>query len=794
MNKISISKQLLKFLIINKIDDIENLFNIELSKLIQYNGFSMDIGQEIITLSVAKEQEEENTKLIGNDIPEKSTDLAIKGIVKNILPDGKINIPLELRELPTSKIFLFKRNLSKISSAKITRITNNFVKLSDLHGLSKKELLNIPSVGKNIANFMFEWFNSFHCGTFKSLIEMNKNIASQSIDEFNCSPYCVELLKEHGIFKMGDLTILDVIHKSKLTEFELTVLLELRTLQVDLATNTISTLANFHNVKIDFTVEIDQFINDSSIKAELQLIIARRWAENKKLQTIGDEIGLTRERIRQILIIILGLYDTLYLFNKDHYYNYFKNIVFSKMDSIVITDITNVKENKLKYPSQFYLSFLNSVFVEIPFKTSSMLYDWGQIKPTLGKLYKTLTEPYKTTVTDYFVAYSDIEKLKWLKVILYSDRIQIALYSGEYYLNRKFYSFEPIMKHYLENSSKPRSLKEIVNYLSTNELYRSSEEEVIKAAQSKQGKSISLAQRMQFVAGCYHLDKYLWGTEKHLGYPKSDWTVIGQACVDVLKNEDHQADAGYIFRKIEAQFPMLHSKYELVHILKQEPRIEDLGFFSFKLKGDKPTKRILVKDLIHKCFNENWQPKHSTEIIDYIRKYRHYRFEGLKTTMHQLDEIQNYPCNYYGLKERDKENREILIKNTNFIVSYYNYNNTLFTKINLVLEELQISKSQDEFIQFLTQIPNFLIYKSKGTEDVYHFLINLKWSLKRQIKTYLANIRESLNLNATLNDFPFITHKKNLTKKQIYRLRSYFISDPKFSLDENGLVSFNMSR
>jgi len=282
----------------------------------------------------------------------------------------KITIPIELYDVPTVKILLFK-NDSAISNKYITRFAKKFNKLGEIDGYTYHMLLNIKGIGINVVNPIWEWFSTLYTEDFsnkvKYLFDLKPNF---ELMDFHYSCYLGHLFDKYNITSLDELSGLDNIPKDSLSMEDKLALLELRTIYKDVNGN-LRTRTNHQTKEMNFFSLIDNYY--TLLETKSQEIMQKRWGNEtlSSLEEVGKSFNFTRERARQILQKLIDDFKSEYFNDFDNSFNYLARLFIEKRSYVNPKDLANSHERDWKLNENFYINFIQSIFKPIPFINTS---------------------------------------------------------------------------------------------------------------------------------------------------------------------------------------------------------------------------------------------------------------------------------------------------------------------------------------------------------------------------------------------------------------------------------------
>ncbi len=483
-----------------------------------------------------------------------------------------ISIPLEVRDLSFDKILLFQRWVRPFKRNRYTRLLVKFSTLGAIDGYTKSDLYRVPGIGRISIKTLLQWLKYFHTGPLRSLVDRLTTQRNYSISSILCSLELLSFFSEHSIKTIDEIEVLDSMDFAEAKDLDKISLLELRTLNIHPGTGKLMTGINFASSSQTIIEAVDYFL-ENDVKSKRRDILFPRWGLAEKITTL-QEIGrmhhLTRERVRQVIEQEIKCFRKYYISNEDNILLSFYEEVMSDLRPISFSNLNPGEKYRPLYSQYFYLGFLSEVFETVPFEgylPSSKSY------PSSERDVRLLaSEPDIIELGQLFMQMSHEEKLAYLKVIISSERLILSPQGNRVYVNRTNYGLIPLLRQCVKINDGPTSFEEFYSFLEDHPLYL---KEVSRG---------SLYDTLNRIPEFATIDYHVWGLERHVSYPKKDWPAIQKAVRHILGRRDQQISASVSYDLVRKNFPMLRSKYELVHILRNDPHLKDLGFFIFALK------------------------------------------------------------------------------------------------------------------------------------------------------------------------------------------------------------------
>ncbi len=735
---------------------------------------------------------EENPKILAKLEEEKEKN---KAASKNKFVN--ITIPEELSELPIESILLYSSHFDfNQKYGTIERLKNAFTTLGDIDGHSIESIYKISNIGKGVIKFINIWFEYFIPGSYSNISEKFDYYSDYPVLEIHSSPLLKKFINQFEIARLEDIKKLDEINFSELENWEKLCLLELRTLHTD--GEAFSTNSNAKG-ELNFIRWIDDFIEKYCIEEWKKYLILKWNDDNVHLSDVAKIVGVTRERVRQIIRgKIKYLFGLFYVYDNNYTAKYFLDIIKNTLKPIKLKDIKKTSY-KPKYNESYYLGFLNNIFPKVPF--------WGynaktfhNYKNTIEEIYSLAEIPNKLELMEFLSEKNIQEKLDVFTVMFISKyyigrdgkikndnrTIDFAFKDEKIFINKTHVSLSSSLLSILETKDKPLSLDEICKILKQSDFY------------NKKVNKESVYNTLNRIDEIVTIDWHIWGLRRHISYQKQDWPRIQKVCINFLEKIGHQSGAGFIFKEARKNFPLLRSKYELVHIIRHSKGIIDLGFFNFGLTKWDINERVKIADVIKEIFNNDPSPKSKNFILENIRKIRTVRREGFSGIMRQLD-ISKYPPGYFGLKNRHKKNLYDLYKDLNYIEKHIKSLET-DTSIESIAKYFAIDDNE-KIVDKIDAIDSLKIIKDPFSEKLFVLktLTSGEWSLYHKVKPIIRIILFNCTKPLTIEEIKYFfmgSPSKDREKwyRQHQKLEKVIIKiikgDKNFDILPNGSILF----
>lgn len=623
------------------------------------------------------------------------------------------------KSIRDARISIYNYLTDKISNQKFYQLSFN-----DQENLI---LDHIPDLVSNKKAFNNYKFIPILDNSVKINDENFNKLQQIELSQLNFSKRIINYLSYRNIKKMSELLSIEYDNLIKEKNIGRKSLLELRDTIIELVKDEekIDKFLQKQNV-LDI---IEEFMDD--LDAKSKNIFEMRYGRDSKanLANIGKKYDLTKERVRQIIESKINVLRKNFEKKRNEYLKYFFNIIEKKLEPITLETLEDKPLFTRKYTEKLYLRLLTEIFWEVPFLYTKTKNFSLKIRKSKAKkrnrfslFYQKLEKlelPFgKVTLERLFThlkVNNQKDKLIVFKIIFNLDEyVFTTIDNFGISLIRKG-SLQAITKDILEGTKKPKTISQIL--------------EIIR---KHYGKTINYASITSVVGNIkqneefYQMDRYLFGLEKHFGYPKKYWPNIASDIKNYMRKLRRQTNAAELFDHIKEKYPKLRSKYELVHILRTDNEIIDLKFYNYSLEESGNNERLLLTDVISEIFNENPYPKHFKEVYNEISKKRFVRIEGMNSLLNQQDYLNYYKGGYYGLQQYHNENLHYLMNNETFIEKIINYEVFPDTSLNNIAIFINADLNKFERIWSIRKTKCLYIYEDLQSNK--QFLISKNWS------------------------------------------------------------------
>jgi hypothetical protein len=537
--------------------------------------------------------------------------------------------------------------------------------------------------------------------------------------------------------------------------------------------------------------EIDNYLSELT---EKELLIAnRRWGgvDLESYEDIGIDFQVTRERIRQILQRIIDKAQFRFKYDIPIWEKRLLNLLVKQPEPIIEELLIN-KDEELHHAPKLCLGLLSELVPEAPvkgFMPKSMDQfvrrridsdrTWAKLCDTINNLSTSLgdltTEKLvsKLSSTGFDVS----QQLLCFTIILGQKKYFILKEGNKNFLLQKI-GIRDLSYRILKGSREPLTIDELL--LAINKYYeRGAKHESVNSTLNYLRQDDRILQ----------FDRDKLGVEEHFSYPKKEWNKICTTAKIFLRKMVRQCYITEILAELNVSYPLLKSKYELVHILRSDDEIYDLGFFNFVLTSFGRNKRIKLRELITHIFNKDPKVKHFQEIKEELRKSRFVHNAGLPFLLKNQRDLKSYPGGFYGLRSLDEENENEILSKYKFIGFLLNQHFP-YTNIDNLIENYDSKFKQQKILATIRESSAFQMC---SLENGVTCVVNKNWGVLKTVKCLLANLDEEIyeeQLSWLLKDLGIDNDKRDLYKIRNDRFIHY--ENNKYILIKSEMLTYNI--
>ena len=181
-------------------------------------------------------------------------------------------------------------------------------------------------------------------------------------------------------------------------------------------------------------------------------------------------------------------------------------------------------------------------------------------------------------------------------------------------------------------------------------------EKIIEKARSRFGSdTVMLSARTAENAlaahpGIFKLGPRSFGLRQHFVSSEADWPKLREQFAELLRKEDRAISTIEVCDKQSIVLPPCINSYELAEILREDPRLIDLGHHLFGLAKWGVEEREHIKDLLLKILAEADRPLTVPEIYDRLTKFRSAAPTAVSIALRTHPKIARLEFEHYGLR------------------------------------------------------------------------------------------------------------------------------------------------
>ena len=788
--------------------------------------FGMDKAEFISVVNTSEELEiiynQQNTKNSSSFHTDNDEIFSVPNIfdnlkVMNLMPFLR-NIPDESKlKFRSSVLSSFANHFHTIGSIKEN--IEDKVDLMTIDGLGRKKIDLIYIFLSNYFtdfNQLFDFLNDNNVVQFKDLnysYNLNSFLLKNQINT-------VDELKEFVI--ENDLNARSYsFEEDKFSELELLALLELLTFQAE--SNGIYSSVLITEKKLSLDKCVDFYFDKLIVKQNLKDIANFKFEFNYTLNETGEELGITRERARQIVRKFCEDFNLIFLFSfKDVNKSLFDECLAENAPIDLNFSCFNQDNDKL-FSEKFYLNFLSYFFNSEARRKYSK--DTINIGPPFKNTIDDIGHPIIYKLPDFCLKIEDLidenDGYQAVVSIMYHLFPEERNYLNNLDLNYEF-GTHPILKifekefdldsqGYIYRVSNNKSRTKMVQYvfkcfnstalhidkigsiLLSNDIFDFRVEDIFREKSPIHGEGYDNA----IYTDCQRIDEIfmfghqVFGTKNCFSCTFEEWREIRNLSYNLIEDTGHELSAFEIFAYVKQFVKNLSNKYELVCILR-----DDNGYLDFennKLKYIHPFRFTLsnlshksktVKDIMIDILKESSRPMLGKELHKLINKKRSYRIEGMPIMAKQTKQLKLYGGAYFGLAVNDEQNINYLSTDLRFIKSLLTYSFAHeVCYLDDFIDSISYGGSEQDFKRLVQDDQNIKIIPTSfdNFEDNQIILMVLKSNVVNNIKKIIKSFDVPLSwidIEYILSDYLDLNviNPKNRREVKSYKIGSRKVS------------------
>ncbi|MBI5768446.1 MAG: hypothetical protein HZA93_11670 [Verrucomicrobia bacterium] len=155
--------------------------------------------------------------------------------------------------------------------------------------------------------------------------------------------------------------------------------------------------------------------------------------------------------------------------------------------------------------------------------------------------------------------------------------------------------------------------------------------------------------------GVYLVGQGLFGTKKHFQIPQTKWRHLQNKFALLLERENRQISAYEIVGSgLLPEFGGVRP-HEVASIVRQDPRIKDLGYLLFSLAKWGIEERQKIRDLIPKIFASEGRILSAQQLGDQLNRFRSVSRFTVANLAARCPGVRHFGHGYFGLSDWDEE-------------------------------------------------------------------------------------------------------------------------------------------
>ena len=574
-----------------------------------------------------------------------------KSIFNSKYSDISIQTPRDISEAAVAKVLCFTRHLEEPMPNSFKRVMLRFPSFKTLQDLPVLDFFNTKGIGAKAGKAFFIWYSKLHLGTYEEIV---KDLSTNLQKSLLTSAFWRSEIKILGISDIVDLTKIDSDENSVLSPL---VALEARTLQGPDAHGVIGSGANLYA-----TENLLQCVNrfyQNEIDPKAREIVELRYVavdpDQRTLQNIGLKLGLTRERVRQVLKKVHNTYKQRYIISTSQFYGDMISIIVGTQSPLEATNISSSISDTNQ--ADIAMNFIADVFPELPVLGHLQSHEAKALKSYSNKLKRIMEDKTAVDLNIFIDKSLDSEEDILLKLyaIFAAPKYDLFENNEELQIIKSELSLMEAVHTCVSKFDRPASIEEVADALSKLDSYKSSGKDSFYAQKKYKGVgATSLFITLQRNDDLVRIERYHWGLDQQVAYQDS-WDIICEAAAGIIGEGDIQYSAAYLFEELVVQFPLLRSRYELDYILKGSSKLKYLGYQTYTSLSAKNTERVTIRNVINEILKRQDKPMLIQDMLEEIGEVRTMDYRGIFTALSQFPEVINDSNKFVSVKKNTSD-------------------------------------------------------------------------------------------------------------------------------------------
>ncbi len=554
------------------------------------------------------------------------------------------------------------------------------VRLSgDLHGRSFAEIARVRNCGKKTIDELREIVRSLQVGGSEgppppvvrhdpNVLQVSSGIREVLLTEIPLSVRLGNVLRAFGHVRLGDLHGINTNDLLAVRNCGRKCIVELRELlrSAEGGEFTATPVGDFGESLRVVARAIDQALK--KVGARNRQIFEQRLfgndGEPRTLEDVGDEFGMTRERVRQIVKQVLA---GIRLSGGPILARAIEALA-EECDARVIPLTPELFTQRIgteisggERTAHFYVRVLDYLAPALPSWPPGSTRE-GSDDPQVDAVHDEIVEWLRTSGAQPTAA----EALAHMRTQPTWKKLPTSVFLTALRRSRKLIVNFPEPDHPRLQLRRLR-LFDISMFILAGSTEPLTPEEIIDRARARFGAdAVALSGRtaenaLAAYAEVFRLGPRSFGLRQHFASTEKQWPQVRDRFATLLRKESRPISSVEILDKQSVPLPSGMNSYELAEILREDDRFLDLGRRLFGLAEWGAQEREHIKDLLPRVLAEADRPLTVPEIYERLTKLRSATFTGLANILKSVPEVRSLGFGHYGLRVWGDSRKECLV-------------------------------------------------------------------------------------------------------------------------------------
>ena len=562
--------------------------------------------------------------------------------------------------------------------ANVLEVAN--VRLSgDLHGRSFTQFAGVRNCGKKTIDELREIVRSLQVGGSEAppppalrrdpnVLQVSSGIREVLLSEVPLSVRLGNVLRAFGHVRLGDLHGVNTSDLAKVRNCGRKCIVELRELlqSAEAGEFTAKPVGDFGESLRVVARAIDYGLK--KVAARNRQIFEQRLfgndGEPRTLESVGDEFGMTRERVRQIVKLVLArvrlgggpaLARAIEALAKEC-----EARVIPLTPELFLQRV-GAESSCGEQTAHFYVRVLDYMAPALPAWSPGSTRE-GSADPQVEAVDDEIEEWLRTTGAQPTAA----EAIAHLRTQPTWKKLPASLFLTALRHSRKVVVNFPEPDHPRLQLRRLR-LFDIALLVLADSPEPLTPEEIIERACARFGAdTIALSGRtaenaLTAYPGVFRLGPRAFGLRQHFASTERQWLQVRDRFAALLRKESRPISSVEVLDKQSVTLASGVNSYELAEILREDERFLDLGRRLFGLAEWGAQEREHIKDLLPRVLAEADRPLTIPEIYERLTKLRSATFTGLANILKSVSEVRSLGFGHYGLRTWGDSRKEVLV-------------------------------------------------------------------------------------------------------------------------------------